>query len=154
MSQSSALQLSIGDVIPRSRFSRDAFSGKVKLAGKPVQFDISVPAMRLLAESASPVSVELELYFSCLVRKQMRFRELDVEHASGDPTASRTPVVPGLFASFRAVTTQVCRIADVDGKPPVQTLPVKKSDLFVPDWVRIDYRAGKWRGEFGFERNG
>lgn len=153
MSQSGAMQLSIGDVIPDSRFSREAFSGKVELSGKPVRFDISAAAIRFLAESASPVAAELELYFSCLVRKQICFRELGANQIPGDPKIPHAPVVPGLFASFRAVTTRECRIADVGGKPPVDTMPVKKSDLFVPDWVRIDYRAAKWRGEYGYERH-
>jgi hypothetical protein len=84
------------------------------------------------------------------VRKQVRFRELPADE-SADATLTR--VTPGLYASFRAVCTRHCRIVDVSGKPPVETLPVKKPDLFVPDWVKIDFRAGKWLGEYGFERN-
>ena len=154
MSQSAILQLSIGDSIADSRFTGDAFSGEVLLLGKPVRFDVSAPAMRALADAASPIVVELELYFSCLVRKQVCFRELAGIRDESTASVPHASVVPGLFASFRAVTTQECRIADVKGKPPVETLPVKKPDLFVPDWVRIDYRADKWRGEYGFERGG
>jgi hypothetical protein len=153
MQQSGILQLSVGDAISDRRFSGDAFSGDVDLLGKPVHFRLTGPAMKALAEAASPIVVELELYFSCLVRKQVRFRELAASPERPE-AISHARVVPGLFASFRAVTTRNCRIADVDGKPPVETLPVKKPDLFVPDWVRIDYRSGKWRGEYGIERDG
>jgi len=53
---------------------------------------------------------------------------------------------------FRAVATQQCRIKDVGDKPPVETMPIHKPERFVPDWIKIDYRAGQWVGEYGFKR--
>ena len=122
----------------------------MELQGKSVRIKVSNTARQAISARHTPILAQLELYFSCLVRKQVQFREL----ANTDPAASTyVRVLPGLYAAFRAVTTKECRIADIDGKPPVETMPVKKPAQVVPDWIRIDDRAGQWRGEYGFARN-
>ncbi len=149
MDDGKLLNLSVGDNVPDNRFTAKAWSGEVAIQGKPVSVDITRPAVKALAGQQFPVLAELELYFSCLVRKQVRFRALTgFEQVS----TGYARVLPGLFASFRAVCTQHCKIADVDGKPPVETLPVKRSGLFVPDWLKLDFRAGQWLGAYGFKR--
>jgi len=144
------LGLSIGEAIPERRLATNAHSGSIRLRGKRVRVDISESAVQALLDRDSPLLVELELYFSCLVRKQIRFTALAGKPA-GDSDSTR--VMHGLYASFRAVTTAHCRIDETDGKPPVETLPVKKPDLFVPDWLKLDFRAGRWLGEYGFKNN-
>lgn len=147
MNQARLLNLSIGDVIPEHRIVVGGFPEQVNLLGKSVKFGISKAAGAALSEHHHPILAELELYFSCLVRKQVRFREM----INIDPAKSgHVRVMPGLYAAFRAVTTKECRVADVSGKPPVETMPVKKPGQFVPDWIRIDYRSGEWLGEYGF----
>jgi hypothetical protein len=144
------LGLSIGEAIPDRRLSENAHSGTMQLKGKRVRVDISESAVEALSDRETPLLIELELYFSCLVRKQIRFTELP-----GKPSTDSecTRVIRGLYASFRAVTTSHCRIDETDGKPPVETMPVKKADLFVPDWLKLDFRTGRWLGEYGFKNN-
>jgi len=144
------LSLSIGEAISDRRLSENAHKGTMELSGKSVRVDISESAVQALSERDTPLLVELELYFSCLVRKQIRFTALPENPSTGSKCAL---VMRGLFASFRAVTTSHCRIDEVDGKPPVETMPVKKPDLFVPDWLKLDFRAGRWLGEYGFKNN-
>jgi len=135
--------------VPGNRFSGQSYSGNATIAGKSVTIDITSHAIQAISEHRYPILAELELYFSCLVRKQVRFLELkQADHI----TTGYTRVLPGLFASFRAVCTKECKIADVSAKPPVETMPVKQPGLFVPDWLKIDFRAGEWLGEYGFER--
>ena len=145
-----ALGLSIGEAIPDRRLSTNAKSGTMMLRGKSVRIELSESAAQALLDRDTPLLVELELYFSCLVRKQIRFTSLPEEPVE-NPDHSR--VMRGLYASFRAVTTAHCRIDETDGKPPIETLPVKKPDLFVPDWLKLDFRAGRWLGEYGFKNN-
>jgi hypothetical protein len=144
------LGISIGEAIPDRRLSSNAQSGTMKLKGKPVRIALSESAGQALSERDTPLLVELELYFSCLVRKQIRFTALAEEPAED---SGYTRAMRGLYASFRAVTTAHCRIDETDGKPPVETLPVKKPDLFVPDWLKLDFRAGRWLGEYGFKND-
>ncbi len=144
------LGISIGEAIPDRRLSSNAYSGTIQLKGKRVRIEISESASQALAEQDKSLLVELELYFSCLVRKQIRFTAF--QHEPQNDT-DYTRVMKGLYASFRAVTTAHCRIDETDGKPPVETLPVKKPDLFVPDWLKIDFHAGRWLGEYGFRND-
>lgn len=149
MSQGEILNLSIGDQISPRRLSNSAWSGGVTLKGKRLRVDISADAVRAAAQSRLPIVAELELYFSCLVRKQLRFREIDALPPGDD---EYTQMIPGFYATFHAVTTQHCAIAEVDGKPPVETMPIQRPERFVPDWLKIDCRAGRWLGEYGFAR--
>jgi len=149
MYESELLNLSVGDCIADSRLSAHAYSGKVAIQGKSVNIDVTRQAVKAASEHHYPILIEVELYFSCLVRKQIRFREINA--LAADET-KYTRVIPGFFTGFRAVATQQCRIKDVGVKPPVETMPIHKPERFVPDWIKIDYRAGQWIGEYGFKR--
>jgi len=151
VSQSQLLNLSIGDQVPDRRLTASSYSGVVNLNGKQVLVAVSADAVTAVADSRLPVVAEFELYFSCLVRKQVRFREISGV-APEDSDYSR--VVPGLYATFRAVTTKHCAIADSGDKPPVEAMPIVHPERFAPDWIRIDFRNGQWRGEYGFARTG
>ncbi len=150
MSQEQLLHLRIGDHIPERRLGAKAYSGTVHLEGKPVHVEVSAAAVKALAQRDQALLVELELYFSCLVRKQLRFRLLEADEASQNPPVQ---VLPGLYTRFRAVTTRHCAIVDAGGKPPVDTMPIRHPERFVPDWIKLDFRARQWLGEYGFAGN-
>jgi len=145
-----ALGLSIGEAIPQRRLSSNSHSGSMQLNGKRVRVDISESGVQALVDRDKPLLIELELYFSCLVRKQIRFSELAEDPDAGDGPAR---IMKGLYASFRPICTAHCKIDETDGTPLTETLPVKKPDLFVPDWLKLDFRAGRWLGEYGFKNN-
>lgn len=150
MNKNELLNLSVGGNVPGRRLDTNSYSGKVAIQGKSVNIDITRHAVEAITEHQYPILAELELYFSCLVRKQVRFRELRQPDRNSSGYAR---VLPGLFASFRAVCTKECKVADIAGKPPVETMPVKKPGQFVPDWIKVDFHAGQWIGEYGFERS-
>ena len=35
-------------------------------------------------------------------------------------------------------------------EPPLADFPIVKPTAYVPHWLRIDFRHGKWIGEFGY----
>ncbi len=120
---------------------------EVRLGGRPLQIRLSPRAVTALQEGAEPLLVQMELYFSCLVRKAVYF--LDPE----DPAAAeglRQRVSERFWISFRPVTTAQCAVAEVTGAPPVETMPVKHPAAFVPRWLQLDYRRGQWQGEYGY----
>ena len=151
VTESDLLNLSVGDRVGSTRFFSGAFTGSVTLQDRNVDIFVSASAVHAAGEARMPVLAQMELYFSCLVRKQVRFMELDLSNP--DIVDDRACVIPGLFTSFRAICTQQCNTDDFVGKPPVETMPVKRRGMFMPDWIRIDYRAGDWLGEYGFARN-
>ena len=97
-----------------------------------------------LGRRTAPLYLEMELYFSCLLRKRVNVREqLDgiESHAINDR----------LSVWFRPVVTQTCTIRECEpGKPPVTDMPVVRPERYFPHWLTLDYRAGEWRADFGY----
>ena len=115
----------------------------VEILNKTVRVEWSRAAEAALANLSAPLSVEMELYFSCLIRKKVRF---------GDKAHSRefVPVNPRLQVAFRPVMTKACTIDRDDAEAPLDDFAIVNPAAFVPHWLKIDYRRGSWEGEFGF----
>jgi len=116
----------------------------VRLGGRDLALEISAAAAVALAERAAPLVAEMELYFSCLIRKQLRFP------ASPHPDALCLPVSGELTVCFRPVMTRACAMRDVIDKPALEAFPIARPQAFVPRWLRLDHRDGRWAGEFGY----
>jgi len=115
---------------------------QIELLGRKVAVSLSMAAVTALALRDKPLVAEMELYFSCLIRKKVRFRE----NLEGELVY----VTDQLSVGFRPVMTAVCG-ADYEGdEPPLTDFPIKKAESFVPHWLKIDFKKGQWRGEFGF----
>lgn len=118
----------------------------IQLGNKALDVRLSAAARRALEQRARPLLAELELVFGCMVRKQVRFADL----AGDDDVNGAVPVSDQLSVRFRSTLSQGCLL---DGNPAaaedadariIDQLP------FAPGWLRIDYRRGEWRGEFGY----
>lgn len=114
----------------------------ITLQDRPVRIELTAAAERALAARATPLTAEMELYFSCLIRKQVRFRESPV------PDAVRAGVQ--LYVCFHPVMTERCGVDYEGDEPPLTDFPIARPEAFVPAWLRIDYHGGRWQGEFGF----
>lgn len=113
------------------------------LHGKPVHLRISPRAQAALASRGTPLRAEMELYFSCLIAKAVRFDGA----ARGNHFE---PAAPGLEIGFNAVQTQGCSIASLSGpRPPREGFPIVRPERFVPKWLALDFRDGEWSGSFG-----
>jgi hypothetical protein len=118
----------------------------IEILGKQVLVEWSSSADKKLQELSEPLLVEMELYFSCLIRKAVRFGR-DAQ-AGNFSTAS-----PRLKIGFRPVMTKVCKVSDFEGEPPLEAFPIAKPQAFVPKRLTIDYQAGKWIGDFFLQKN-
>lgn len=114
----------------------------ITLADKRIEVRLSRRAERALAARTIPLQAEMELLFSCLIRKRVRF--------SDAPAGDATPVSARLLVRFRPVMTRICSIRDLDGAPPVDDFPLDNPAPYVPRWLALDFRRGEWRGEFGY----
>ena len=120
----------------------------VEMMGKPIQVEISDSAARQLQGRAEPLFIEMELYFSCLIRKRVRVYETVVE-----PADKRFAVrfSDKLQINFRPVMTKSCSISSCeDGKPPLSDFPIRKPQSYIPRWLSLDFSKGKWCGDFGY----
>ncbi|MGW8248763.1 MAG: hypothetical protein ACWGOV_11730 [Acidiferrobacterales bacterium] len=117
---------------------------EAKIGDRMVAIDVSEAAEQALRQRGQPLLAEMELYFSCLIRKQVRFRDLADESDVVDAGEQ-------LRIRFRPVMTAQCNVHDYEGEePPLTDFPITRPDSYIPKWLRIDFRKGKWVGEFGY----
>jgi len=113
----------------------------LSLHGKSIDIRLTNAAEGALARLGSPLVVEMELLFSCLLRKRVLF---------GGALAGAYPVNDRLAIRFRPIMTRHCNVSDNDGPPPSDDFPIANPRPYVPNWLRIDFRRGEWVGEFGY----
>lgn len=112
-----------------------------EISGKKILVEWSAAADKAMATLSSPLLVEMELYFSCLIRKAVRFNQ---SRALQD----YVQVTPQLKLRFRPVVTRVCRVSEVEGEPPLDDFHLLKPAAFVPKKLFIDFKRGQWLGQF------
>ena len=120
--------------------------GQIEIIGKQISINLSSRADKALGQRDAPLMVEMELYFSCLIRKKVRFYDAP---QAGDASL-RAELSPQLTIQFRPVMTRSCG-RDYEGdEPPLTDFPIANPKPYVPHWLRIDFRNGEWQGEFGY----
>ena len=116
----------------------------VQLYEKPVRVELSESAERALARRTQPLYVEVQLIFGCMIAKRVWFRD--------EAVADAVPVNSKLLVWFRPARYQkACSFDEIDSGAVASDFPmVAERKGFVPDVVRIDFRSGKWVGEFTY----
>ena len=116
---------------------------EIMIEERPVKIRLSKKAEKALAQRDKPLFVEMELYFSCLIRKQVLFH--DVQRQENSVAADDK-----LSISFHPVVTSSCMISEADAEPAKSDFEMKRRECFVPKWLSIEYKKGSWFGEFGY----
>jgi len=120
----------------------------IEMMGRKIQLEISKNAGRQLDNRTSPLFVEMELYFSCLLRKEIRIRETLREKLDEEFSTQFSDI---LHISFRPVMTKSCSVSSCDGEvPPLSDFPIEKPHSYVPKWLKLDFKKGEWCGDFGY----
>jgi len=115
---------------------------QIDFHGKTITLTLSPAAEQALRKRDTPLLAEMELYFSCLIRKAVRF---------GDTIADGVVKVNDTLAlSFRPVMTQHCGTDYNGDEPPLTDFPITEAQRYTPHWLKIDYKNGQWHGEFGY----
>jgi hypothetical protein len=120
---------------------RVIMQASAEILGKKILVEWSASADKAMHELTTPLMAEMELYFSCLIRKVVRF-------GAGASMRYSAAVTPQLSVSFRPVVTKACSVSEVEGEPPVEDFQIVKPEAFVPKKLYIDYKRGQWLGEF------
>ena len=115
----------------------------ITINGKAVEVGWTQSAQRALSIRTRPLVVELELYFSCLVKKFVHFHE----EVAGRPTVR---VNDKLCLYFRSVTSTACamEVAERLGRQPEIELDTAVTRRLAPKRVMLDYRDRRWHGDF------
>lgn len=114
----------------------------ITLQNKTISVSLSNAAEQALEQRSTPLQAEMELYFSCLIRKVVRFYET--------PSSDSVAVNENLALRFRPVMTKHCGLDYEGDEPPLTDFPIANAERYVPNWLSIDYHNGKWHGEFGY----
>ncbi len=117
-------------------------SRQLEFMGRDLTLELSPAAERALQGLTQPITAEMELYFSCLIRKKVRFHS---DRNENDVAADEH-----LNLRFRPVMTRHCEMDGVDGEPPLTDFPIANVKPYVPHWLKVDFQDGQWRGEFGY----
>lgn len=115
---------------------------RIVLHKREIAISLSDAARKALSQRATPLLAEMELYFSCLIRKAVRFYET--------PADDSVAVNDKLQLRFRPVMTQHCSTDYSGDEPPLTDFPITQAERYVPHWLTIDYKGGQWHGEFGY----
>lgn len=116
---------------------------RVNLAGKELLVKWSERAERAFRVRSEPLIVELQLYFSCMVKKRVLF------HDQADFDTRR--VNGYLRITFRPIEAAKCDPEEFARNYPVgRVLKTPAAARMAPAWVGIDFRKGEWEGEFGY----
>ena len=124
----------------------------IELLGKPVDVTLTEKARNALSRRTKPLAVEMELYFSCLIRKQVRFS--DANNGTDEKASLEARLNDRMRIRFRPVMTRACG-KDYEGdEPPLTDFPITNTKAYIPHWLTIDYKNDTWVGEFGYrEKN-
>jgi len=114
---------------------------RITLHDKSLEVRLTAAAQKALARRDTPLVAEMELLFSCLLRKRVHF---------GEAAELEVPVNDRLAVRFKPVMTRRCSVAEGGAAPPAECFPLENPRPYVPNWLAFDYRRGKWVGEFGY----
>ena len=113
----------------------------ITLHDKSLEVRLAAAAQKALARRETPLVAEMELLFSCLLRKRVHF---------GESNEDSTPVNERLAVRFKPIMTRRCSVAEGGASPPSERFPLANPRPYVPHWLAIDFRRGEWVGDFGY----
>ncbi|HKJ86901.1 MAG TPA: hypothetical protein VKA48_00070 [Gammaproteobacteria bacterium] len=113
-----------------------------------IQLFTTKAADRQLSQREAPLNVQMELFFSCMIRKRVLFR-----FPEGVTTYPISSADDRVDLCFRPVMTKVCTVSEVEDTPDLEDFPIHRAEAFLPRWLRLDYQgnADGWYGEFGWK---
>ncbi len=126
--------------------------------GRSIQTSYSSKAKEIAAQLSNPIVIEIQIYFSCMLGKRLayysdapipgtyqleanQFKDIieDSQHLTGK-----------IYIRFNTVITKSCLVSDYIGPPPVTDFPIVNKEVFVPNWLNIDFAKGVFTGEYGW----
>ncbi|GAB4508788.1 MAG: hypothetical protein Tsb0026_07940 [Sulfuricaulis sp.] len=109
-----------------------------------MRVELSAAAESALTKRSNPLFAEVQLIFGCMIAKRVWFRDETTENAVAVNSKLRVWFRPARYA-------KACSFDDIDNGAEASDYPVVGDRRrFVPDALFIDYRAGKWIGDFTY----
>ncbi len=123
---------------------RYPYQSQVVLNGRQLSIKWTESAHREFQDREQALTVEMQLYFSCVVKKRVLFH---------DGVGFETVRVDDTFhIGFRCVQPAVCSPEEFTTNFPEKRELKSTSAQMTPASLRLDFRHGQWAGEFGYDR--
>ena len=119
----------------------------ISINARPIRVEWTQRAQYELDHRSLPLVVELEVYFSCMVKMNIHF--LDAPKINNPTTA----VSDKLLIYFRPVTSTECslELGARLGRQPEIELHNNAAAGMVPKYVFLDFKKRKWIGAFSYD---
>ena len=116
----------------------------VVLGGKSLKVEWTDRAEHALRESSQSIIVEMQLYFSCVLKKRVLF------HA--DSELETIDVGSFIKVVFRPIQSKACDPQEfADNYPLGRVLDSPAASKMIPAKLSIDFHRGQWQGQFGYQ---
>lgn len=119
-------------------------NSSVVLGNKNLRVEWTDRANRVLQTRSEPLIIEMQLYFSCVVKKRVLFHDnsnLDV-----------TDLNNSMKIAFRSIQSAACTPEEFARNYPIgRVLDTPAATKMIPSRLAIDFRQGQWHGEFDYQ---
>jgi hypothetical protein len=117
---------------------------EVILGGKNLRVEWTERANRVLQARSGPLIIEMQLYFSCVLKKRVLFHE--------SSELKVTNVNDSMKIAFRPIQAAACDPEEFANNYPVgRVLETPAATKMIPSRLCVDFRKGEWEGEFGYK---
>jgi len=126
---------------------------------KQVAIKLSNAALAQSKTMDSPLVIEIQVYFSCLLGKRLAFYSEKImkgawclDKLEFEEVIKKSEHLTGnVYISFNTVMTKSCPVSDYIGPPPVTDFEIKNQAPYVPSWLNIGFNNDQWSGQFGWD---
>ncbi len=117
----------------------------IDLGGRRLALRLTRRAQEALDGRRRPLYVDMELLFSCLVRKRVLFHDAPAGEGYVE-------VMPGLALRFLPVTARACPVDEAlaRGGQELVPLPGARAAGLTPRFLELDHGSRGWSGRFGY----
>lgn len=124
-------------------FHRYRYRAAVVINRRPVEVCWTARAERAMRKLERPLLVEMQLYFSCVVKKRVLFHD----HSE----LAMVEVNRRLQLAFNPVASAACDPQTfAQSHPGGRDLSANAAAKMLPRVVEIDYRRQRWQGQFHY----
>jgi len=125
---------------------------------KTIDIELSQSAEKQHQLLDSPLVIEIQIYFSCLISKRIAFYSAQRSNGTSqintvelaDKLRDSLKLSDNLYVRVTAIMTKSCSVKDSIGPPPVSDFLIKNQKPYVPAWLKIQYKKGQWNGQYGW----
>ncbi len=128
---------------------------------KDILINLSEQAKVGATQLASPLIIEIQIYFSCLLGKRLAFySDQPIEGVQqveevlfSELLTSAKQLTGNIYIRFNTVMTKTCSVSDYSGPPPVSDFKIANQKPYVPNWLNVDFKKSLWSGEYGWNNS-